>query len=119
MLFVDVSEVKIKISHRGLTGIAHGFHIFDNRRTVETSDSIIVDKQREDSTNQSILFPEPATNKGCHKRVRRRNGTGAYVFHEPRGMSRNWLTSIPYTSYLRKTRSSFPGDGRCTRYCDS
>ena len=35
VLFVDVSEIKVKIRHRGLTGIAHGFHIFDDRRTGE------------------------------------------------------------------------------------
>jgi hypothetical protein len=32
-LFVNVSEVEIEICHQGLTGIAHGFHIFDDCRT--------------------------------------------------------------------------------------
>jgi hypothetical protein len=33
VLFVDVSEIEIKVCNRCLTGIAHGFHIFDDRRT--------------------------------------------------------------------------------------
>ena len=33
VLFVDVSE--IKICHRGLAGIAHHFHIFNDCRTEE------------------------------------------------------------------------------------
>jgi hypothetical protein len=32
VLFVDVPKVEIKISHRGLTGIAHGFDVLDNCR---------------------------------------------------------------------------------------
>jgi hypothetical protein len=34
-LFVDVSEIEIEVCHRGLTGIAHGFHILDDCRTGE------------------------------------------------------------------------------------
>jgi len=35
VLFVDVPEIEVKIRDRGLTGIAHGFHILDDRRTGE------------------------------------------------------------------------------------
>ncbi len=44
---------------------------------------------------------------------------GAHVFHESIVATRNLLTSIPYTSFLRKTRSPFPCDVRYTRYYDS
>ena len=33
MLFVDVPEIEIEISHRGLASIAHGFDVLDNCRT--------------------------------------------------------------------------------------
>jgi hypothetical protein len=33
VLFADVPKVEIKITHRGLTGIAHDLDIFDDRRT--------------------------------------------------------------------------------------
>jgi hypothetical protein len=35
VLLVDVSEVEIKVCDRGLTGIAHRFHIFNDCRTGE------------------------------------------------------------------------------------
>jgi hypothetical protein len=85
-----------------------------------TTDSIIFDNDSEGSTNQSMLLPEPATNKGCYLScVRREHGTGTHVFHESRVVTRNLLTSIPYTLFPRKTRSLFPHDGRYTQYYDS
>jgi hypothetical protein len=66
VLFVDISEVKIEICDRGLTCIADGFDIFDDRRTGEMQVTQLSFTNSEGSTNQSMLFPEPATNKGRH-----------------------------------------------------
>jgi hypothetical protein len=67
VLFVDVSEIEVKICDPGLTGIAHGFHIFDDCRTGERqATQLSSTKTVKGSTNQSMLLPEPATNKGCY-----------------------------------------------------
>ena len=118
VLFVDVPEIEVKIRDRGLTGITQGFHIFDDCRTGKDQRLNYLEKKNSEGTaNQSMLLPEPATNKMSLSGVWRRNGTGAYDFHESRGASRN--PSIPYMSCLQKTRLTFLCDGGYTRHCDS
>ena len=64
MLFVDVPKIEIEISHRGLAGIAHGFDILDDRGTAKRqSTQLSLTKKGKCSANQSMLLPEPATNK--------------------------------------------------------
>src|SRR6267154_1269988 len=111
VLFVDVLEIEIKIGHRGLTGIAHDFHIFDDCRTGERQ-----------ATQLSLTKTVKALQTKAHScrsqlqirdviRWRRAaKWSGAHVFHEPRVAT--LLTSIPYTYFLPKTRSQFPCDGR-------
>jgi len=37
ILLIGAAKVEIKISHGGLSGLAHGFHVFDDGGTETTS----------------------------------------------------------------------------------
>jgi len=63
VLFVDVPKIKVEVSHRGLTGIAHSFDILDDCGTEKRQATQLSLTKGNCSTNQSILLPEPATNK--------------------------------------------------------
>ena len=124
MLFVDVPKIEVEICHRGLACITHGFDILNDCGTGKRqANQLSLMKISKLSTNQSILLPEPASNKGSLTSLlvgaERRNRTGAHVFHEPTVATRNLLTSIPCTYFLRKTRSPFPCDERGMQCCDS
>jgi hypothetical protein len=60
-----VSEIKIKVTQGGLSFLLHGFNILDDSGT--EMKLAILDKYSQETTNQSILFPEPA---GRHRTVR-------------------------------------------------
>jgi len=99
MLFSDVPEIEIEISHRGLTCIAHDFHILDDCGAGNKQLSYF-DKNSKGFTNQNMLLPEPAAIKDVIRWRQAAEWDRAYVFHESRGASRNLLTSIPYNFYL-------------------
>jgi hypothetical protein len=63
VLFADVPEVKVEITHRGLTGIAHGLDIVDDCRTCKSRTTSVFERKGKESTNHRILLPEPATHK--------------------------------------------------------
>jgi hypothetical protein len=65
MLFADVPKIKVEVSHRGLAGIAHGFNILNDCGTGkrQATQLHLAKKKSNCSTNQSMLLPEPATNK--------------------------------------------------------
>ena len=70
MLFVDVPKIEIKICHRGLTGIAHGFDILDDCGTGKCQTTLVIfDGESKYSTNQRMVLPEPATQKRCRQVV--------------------------------------------------
>jgi hypothetical protein len=64
VLFVDISEIKVEISHRRLASIAHGFDILDDCGTGKRqATQLSLTKKSKWSTNQSMLLPEPAANE--------------------------------------------------------
>ena len=65
VLFVDVPKVKIEIRHQGLTGIAHDSDILDDcgARKCQTT-SVFFGEESKYATNQRMVLPEPAAQKG-------------------------------------------------------
>jgi hypothetical protein len=59
-LFVDVPEVEIEIGHRGHSGVTQGYDILDDRGT-ELIMSASQQMKRQENADQSMLFPDPAT----------------------------------------------------------
>jgi hypothetical protein len=59
VLLVGVSKIEVKISHRGLPGLANGFNILNDRGTGGRRQLVLKGMVNE-YTNQRTLFPEPA-----------------------------------------------------------
>jgi hypothetical protein len=66
VLFVDVSEIKVEISHRGLAGIAYGFDILDDcgtgkrQATQLSSTERVSGPQTKEPSFQSQLYKKDA-----------------------------------------------------------
>ena len=111
VLFVYVPKVEVEISHRGLTGIAHNFHVLDDCGTGKRqTTSITCDRKKTRSTNQRMVLPEPATYIRFCQHASGRSGRGAHVFHGSRVAVQNLLISNPGKYCLGRTMSRFPHD---------